>query len=107
MDQIANIKGEIERLRSRLVDFGMQCGDLLQEEVVHLSQKLDELIISYYRLTMTKNWDAKIAWKTSIPKIWDTNILMRTCSSETQNGPEIHFLFLDEGLFVRKGEMEI
>jgi hypothetical protein len=61
MDQIAEIKGEIERLRSRLVDFGMKCGDLHQEEVVYLSQKLDELIISYYRLTMTKDLDAKIA----------------------------------------------
>ncbi|MCZ8516280.1 aspartyl-phosphate phosphatase Spo0E family protein [Paenibacillus filicis] len=49
MDHIAKIKGEIERLRSHLVDFGMKCGDLHQEEVVHLSQKLDELIISYYR----------------------------------------------------------
>ncbi|MCZ8516155.1 aspartyl-phosphate phosphatase Spo0E family protein [Paenibacillus filicis] len=60
MDEIEKINGEIETLRSRLVDFGMKCGDLHQEEVVYLNQKLDELIISSYRLTMTKDLDAKI-----------------------------------------------
>jgi hypothetical protein len=54
MDKIANIKQEIERLRTYLVDYAMQSDDLHQEDVLHLSCRLDELIIRYYRLTMTK-----------------------------------------------------
>jgi len=54
MDEITDIMQEIERLRSKLVDFTMQAGDFKQEDVLHLSRKLDELIITYYRLLTNK-----------------------------------------------------
>jgi hypothetical protein len=48
MDEIVDIMQEIERLRSELVDFTIQSGDFMQEGVLQLSRRLDELIISYY-----------------------------------------------------------
>jgi 3',5'-cyclic AMP phosphodiesterase CpdA len=50
MDEIADIMQQIERLRAKLVDFTIQTGDFLQEGVLLLSRRLDELIVSYYRL---------------------------------------------------------
>jgi Ni,Fe-hydrogenase III large subunit len=54
MDEIVVIMQEIERLRSKLVDFTMTVNDFMQEGVLHLSRRLDELIITYYGLIMNK-----------------------------------------------------
>jgi hypothetical protein len=62
MDKITEIMQEIERIRSKLVDFAIQSGDFMQEGVLHLSHRLDELIIAYYRLISNKeSSDFKIA----------------------------------------------
>jgi 3',5'-cyclic AMP phosphodiesterase CpdA len=62
MDEIADIMQQIERLRSKLVDFTIQTGDFMQEGVLHLSRRLDELIIRYYALITNKeSSDFKIA----------------------------------------------
>jgi hypothetical protein len=62
MDEITDIMQEIERLRSKLFDFTIQSGDFMQEGVLHLSRRLDELIIKYYRLIANKeSSDSKIA----------------------------------------------
>jgi 3',5'-cyclic AMP phosphodiesterase CpdA len=58
MDEIADIMQQIERLRSKLVDFTIQTGDFMQEGVLHLSRRLDELIVSYYRLITNKELSA-------------------------------------------------
>jgi len=54
VDEVTDIMQEIEGLRSKLVDFTIRSGDFLQEEVLHLSRRLDELIIIYYRLITNK-----------------------------------------------------
>lgn len=54
MDEITDVMQKIERLRSKLVDFTIQSGDFYQEEVLHLSRRLDKLIIIYYRLIANK-----------------------------------------------------
>jgi Ni,Fe-hydrogenase III large subunit len=54
MDEITEITQEIERLRSKLVDFTIKVGDFMQEGVLHLSCRLDELIVTYYRLITNK-----------------------------------------------------
>ena len=54
MDEVTDIMQEIEGLRSKLVDFTIRSGDFLQEEVLHLSRRLDELIIIYYKLITNK-----------------------------------------------------
>jgi hypothetical protein len=62
MEKITDIVQEIESLRSKLVDFTIQSGDFRQERVLHLSHRLDELIITYYRLILNKeSSDFKIA----------------------------------------------
>jgi hypothetical protein len=62
MDEITEIMQEIERLRSELVDFTILSGDFMQEGVLHLSRRLDELIIKHYRLIAIKeSRDFKIA----------------------------------------------
>jgi hypothetical protein len=54
MDEITVIMQEIERLRSKLVVFTIQSGDFMQEGVLHLSHRLDELINTYYSLISNK-----------------------------------------------------
>jgi hypothetical protein len=54
MDEITEIMQEIERLRSKLVVFTIQSGDFIQEGVLYLSRRLDELINRYYRLISNK-----------------------------------------------------
>lgn len=62
MDEIIEIMQEIERLRSKLVAFAIQSADLIQEGVLHLSRRLDELINTYYRLISNlESADSKIA----------------------------------------------
>jgi Ni,Fe-hydrogenase III large subunit len=62
MDEIADIMQQIERLRSKLVDFTIQTGDFMHEGVLHHSRRLDELIIKYYGLmTHKESTDVKIA----------------------------------------------
>lgn len=62
MDEIADILQEIERLRLKLVDYTIQSGDFMQEGVLHLSRRLDELIFTYYKLISNKaSSDFKIA----------------------------------------------
>jgi hypothetical protein len=62
MDKIIDIMQEIERLRSILVDCTIQTGDFMQEGVLHLSRRLDELINTYYRLlSNNESSDCKIA----------------------------------------------
>jgi hypothetical protein len=54
MDEITNILLEIERVRSKLVEYTIQAGDFIQEGVLHLSRNLDDLITTYYRLITNK-----------------------------------------------------
>lgn len=54
MDEITAIMQEIERVRAKLVDFAVQSGDFIHEGVLHLSRRLDELIIKYYGLIANK-----------------------------------------------------
>jgi hypothetical protein len=54
MDEITNILLEIERVRSKLVEYTIQAGDFIQEGVLHLSRKLDDLITAYYSLMLNK-----------------------------------------------------
>ncbi|QGQ94199.1 aspartyl-phosphate phosphatase Spo0E family protein [Paenibacillus psychroresistens] len=63
MDEITNILQEIERLRSKLVEYTIKAGDFIQEGVLHLSRRLDELITAYYRLITNnkKSSDLQIA----------------------------------------------
>jgi hypothetical protein len=54
MDEITKIMVEIERVRSKLVNFTNQSGDFKHEGVLNLSRRLDDLIVTYYRLTAHK-----------------------------------------------------
>jgi hypothetical protein len=49
MNEVMKIEQEIEILREKLVDLGMEKG-LQNQQVIIISQKLDELINKYYRL---------------------------------------------------------
>ncbi|WP_129599660.1 aspartyl-phosphate phosphatase Spo0E family protein [Anaerophilus nitritogenes] len=49
--KIKNIKNEIERTRSKLNKLVLQKkGDLLNQEVISLSQVLDQLLLKYDRI---------------------------------------------------------
>jgi hypothetical protein len=62
MDEITNILQEIERVRSKLVEYTIQAGDFIEEGVLHLSCKLDDLITAYYSLMLNnKSSDLQIA----------------------------------------------
>lgn len=62
MDEITDIMQEIERLRSKLVNYTIQSGDFMHEGVLNLSHRLDVLISKYYRVLANKeSSDIKIA----------------------------------------------
>jgi hypothetical protein len=62
MKEIINVMEEIEELRSYLVVYTIESGDFIQDGVLQLSCRLDELINSYYKLLANnKRIDSKIA----------------------------------------------
>lgn len=54
MEEVTKMMLEIEKLRSKLVNYTNHSGDFMNPGVLELSQTLDELINKYYRLIMKK-----------------------------------------------------